>query len=180
MWGLFVFAPLFQTYVEPWLIEGLGSLPVIGKFFSGAPFGIGLFTAGLVLSIMVIPYIASIMKEVFDMVPPLLKESSYGIGCTTWETIWHVVLPYTRAGVMGGIMLGLGRALGNSFALPTSIFDPSNSIASALANGFNEAAGLQKSALIELGLILFLITTAVLAASRLLLFRLSRKEGRAS
>ena len=136
---------------------------------------------------MVIPYIASIMKEVFDMVPPLLKESSYGIGCTTWETIWHVVLPYTRAGVMGGIMLGLGRALGetmavtfvigNSFALPTSIFDPSNSIAS---NGFNEAAGLQKSALIELGLILFLITTAVLAASRLLLFRLSRKEGRAS
>ena len=158
--------------------------------FQGAPFGIGLFTAGLILSIMVIPYIASVMRDVFDVVPPMLKESAYGLGSTTWEVMWKVVLPYTKNGVIGGIMLGLGRALGetmavtfvigNAFRLPNSVFDPANSIASAIANEFNEAGGLQKSALIELGLILFLITTLVLACSRLLIARMAKKEGKSS
>ena len=188
MWGLFVFVPIFQQYVQPTLINVLGSVPFIGQFFQGAPFGIGLFTAGLVLSIMVIPYIASVMRDVFEVVPPMLKESAYGLGSTTWEVMWRVVLPYTKTGVIGGIMLGLGRALGetmavtfvigNSFRLPGSVFDPSNSIASAIANEFNEAGGLQKSSLIELGLILFLITTLVLMASRLMLARLSAAEGK--
>ncbi|WP_025373311.1 phosphate ABC transporter permease subunit PstC [Advenella mimigardefordensis] len=190
MWGLFVFVPIFQQYVQPTLIEVFGSIPFIGQFFQGAPFGIGLFTAGLVLSIMVIPYIASVMRDVFEVVPPMLKESAYGLGSTTWEVMWRVVLPYTKTGVIGGIMLGLGRALGetmavtfvigNSFRLPGSVFDPSNSIASAIANEFNEAAGLQKSSLIELGLILFLITTVVLMASRLMLLRMSAAEGKKS
>lgn len=188
MWGLFVFVPLFQEYIQPHLIESLGDLPYIGLLFSGAPFGVGLFTAGLVLAIMIIPFIASIMREVFDVVPPMLKESAYGLGSTTWEVIWNVVLPYTKNGVIGGIMLGLGRALGetmaitfvigNSFNLPNSIFSPATSIASAIANEFNEAAGLQKSSLMELGLILFLITTLVLAASRLLIARMTLKEGK--
>lgn len=188
MWGLFVFAPLFQQYVEPGLTRWLSPIPFLGRLFEGAPYGIGLLTAGLILALMVIPFIASVMREVFEAVPPLLRESSYGIGCTTWETIRHVVLPYGRNGVAGGIMLGLGRALGetmavtfvigNAFQMPGSLLDPSVSIASALANGFNEAAGLEKSALIELGLILFLITTAVLAASRWMLRRLEAGEGK--
>lgn len=190
MWGLFVFVPIFQKYIQPYLIDTLGNIPGIGFMFQGAPFGIGLFTAGLILSIMVIPYIASVMRDVFDVVPPMLKESAYGLGSTTWEVMWKVVLPYTKNGVIGGIMLGLGRALGetmavtfvigNAFRLPNSVFDPANSIASAIANEFNEAGGLQKSALIELGLILFLITTLVLACSRLLIARMAKKEGKSS
>ncbi|WP_440163419.1 phosphate ABC transporter permease subunit PstC [Actinobacillus pleuropneumoniae] len=186
MWGLFVFVPLFQEYIQPTLIEVLGDLPLIGVLFSGAPFGIGLFTAGLV--IMIIPYIASMMREVFGVVPPMLKESAYGLGSTTWEVVWKIVLPYTKAGVVGSMMLGLGRALGetmavtfvigNAFNLPESLFSPSASIASSIANEFNEATGLQKSALMELGLILFLITTAVLSISRLMILRMTQKEGK--
>jgi len=187
MWGLFVFVPLFQQYVQPSLIDAFEGVPVLGEIFAGPPFGIGVFTAGLILSIMVIPFITAVMRDVFEVVPPLLKESAYGLGSTTWEVVWKVVLPYTKNGVIGGIMLGLGRALGetmavtfvigNAFNLPSSIFSPSNSIASALANEFNEAGGMQKSALLELGLILFLITTVVLVCSKILLLHLSRGEG---
>jgi len=187
MWGLFVFVPVFQQYVQPTLISVLGGLPLIGGFFSGPPFGIGIFTAGLILSVMIIPFIAAVMRDVFELVPPMLKESAYGLGSSTWEVMWKVVLPFTKSGVIGGVMLGLGRALGetmavtfvigNAFRLPDSIFAPANSIASALANEFNEAGGMQKSALIELGLILFLITTVVLALSKVLLLRLSKAEG---
>lgn len=187
MWGLFVFVPIFQQYIQPHIVTLFEGVPVLGDIFAGPPFGIGLFTAGLVLSIMVIPFITAVMRDVFELVPPMLKESAYGLGSTTWEVIWQVILPYTKHGVIGGIMLGLGRALGetmavtfvigNAFNLPESIFAPSNSIASALANEFNEAGGMQKSALLELGLILFLITTIVLALSKLLLLRLSKNEG---
>ncbi|WP_322998895.1 phosphate ABC transporter permease subunit PstC [Castellaniella sp.] len=187
MWGLFVFVPLFQEYVQPIIVDLFEGVPVLGDLFAGPPMGIGLFTAGLILSIMVIPFITAVMRDVFEQVPPMLKESAYGLGSTTWEVVWKVVLPYTKHGVIGGIMLGLGRALGetmavtfvigNAFNLPSSIFSPSNSIASALANEFNEAGGLQKSALLELGLILFLITTVVLALSKFMLLKLSRKEG---
>lgn len=187
MWGLFVFVPLFQQYVQPYIIDFFDGVPVLGQIFGGPPFGIGVFTAGLILSIMIIPFIAAVMRDVFEVVPPMLKESAYGLGSTTWEVVWKVVLPYTKSGVIGGIMLGLGRALGetmavtfvigNSFNLPESVFAPSNSIASALANEFNEAGGMQKSALLELGLILFLITTIVLALSKILLLRLSKSEG---
>lgn len=187
MWGLFVFVPIFQVYIQPSLVNTLGELPFIGGFFAGPPFGIGIFTAGLILSIMVIPFITAVMRDVFELVPALLKESAYGLGSTTWEVMWKVVLPFTKSGVIGGIMLGLGRALGetmavtfvigNAFRTPDSIFSPANSIASALANEFNEAGGMQKSALIELGLILFLITTIVLALAKLLLVRLSHSEG---
>ena len=187
MWGLFVFVPLFQEYVQPYLVDFFEEIPVLGQLFAGPPMGIGLFTAGLILSIMIIPFIAAVMRDVFEQVPTLLKESAYGLGSTTWEVVWKIMLPYTKHGVIGGIMLGLGRALGetmavtfvigNAFNLPSSIFSPSNSIASALANEFNEAGGLQTSALLELGLILFLITTVVLALSKLMLLKLSRKEG---
>lgn len=187
MWGLFVFVPFFQQYVQPTLISVLSPIPVIGWMFAGAPFGIGIFTAGLILAIMVIPFIAAVMRDVFELVPTLLKESAYGLGSSTWEVMWKVVLPYTRSGVIGGVMLGLGRALGetmavtfvigNAFRMPGSFFDPGNSIASALANEFNEAAGMQKSALIELGLILFLITTIVLALAKMMLLRMEKSEG---
>ncbi|MFT0851871.1 phosphate ABC transporter permease subunit PstC [Achromobacter sp. F4_2707] len=190
MWGLFVFVPIFQQYVQPHIINVFEGVPVLGQLFGGPPFGIGVFTAGLILSIMIIPFIAAVMRDVFELVPSLLKESAYGLGSTTWEVTWKVVLPYTKSGVIGGIMLGLGRALGetmavtfvigNSFNLPESIFAPSNSIASALANEFNEAGGMQKAALLELGLILFLITTVVLAFSKLLLQRMSKSEGTSS
>lgn len=187
MWGLFVFVPIFQTYIQPGLIAFFEPVPILNQVFAGPPFGIGVFTAGLVLSIMIIPFIAAVMRDVFELVPPLLKESAYGLGGTTWEVVWKVVLPFTKNGVVGGIMLGLGRALGetmaitfvigNSYNLPQSIFSPSNSIASALANEFNEAGGMQKSALLELGLILFLITTVVLALSKMMLLRLGKNEG---
>lgn len=187
MWGLFVFVPLFQRYVQPNMISFFEGVPILGSIFAGPPFGIGVFTAGLILSIMIMPFITAVMRDVFELVPPMLKESAYGLGSTTWEVMWKVVLPFTKNGVIGGIMLGLGRALGetmavtfvigNAFNLPSSIFAPSNSIASALANEFNEAGGLQKAALLELGLILFLITTLVLAISKVLLTRLARNEG---
>ena len=184
MWGLFVFAPIFQSHLQPALINAFGAIPL----FKGPPLGIGMLTAGLILSIMVIPFITAVMRDVFELVPPLLKESAYGLGATTWEVVWKVVLPYTKVGVIGGVMLGLGRALGETMAvtfvignahrLAVSLNAPGNSIASALANEFTEAVGdVYFSALIELGLILFLITTIVLAFSKLLLLRLSRHEG---
>jgi phosphate transport system permease protein len=189
MWGLFVFAPLFQAHIQPSLVSSLGAIPVLGALFEGPPLGIGMLTAGLILSIMVIPFITAVMRDVFELVPPMLKESAYGLGATTWEVVWRVVLPYTKVGVIGGVMLGLGRALGETMAvtfvignahrLTASLMAPGNSIASALANEFTEAVGdVYFSALIELGLILFLITTVVLALSKLLLLSLAGREGR--
>jgi len=191
MWGLFVFAPLFADHVQPWLIENLGPLPILGPLFQGIPMGIGVLTAGIILAIMVIPFIASVMRDVFEVVPTLLKESAYGLGATTWEVMWHVVLPYTKIGVAGGIMLGLGRALGETMAvtfvignahqLSASLLMPGNSISSALANEFNEAVGkLYTSALVELGLILFLITFIVLSLARYMLYMLTKREGSTS
>lgn len=188
MWGLFVFAPVFAEKVEPWLTEHLGDMALIGPLFQGPPMGIGMLTAGLILAIMVIPFIASVMRDVFEVVPPVLKESAYGLGATTWEVVRHVVLPYTKTGVVGAIMLGLGRALGETMAvtfvignahdLSASLLMPGNSISSALANEFTEAVGdLYTSALIELGLILFIITFIVLALAKLLLFQLAKREG---
>jgi phosphate transport system permease protein len=189
MWGLFVFAPVLQETVQPWLIEHLGERPLIGFLFQGAPMGIGILTAGIILAIMVIPFIASVMRDVFEIVPPLLKESAYGLGATTWEVVRHVVLPYTKIGVVGGIMLGLGRALGETMAITfvignahqfsTSLMMPGNSIASALANEFTEATSdLHVASLIELGLILFFITFVVLSLSKLLLMQLAKREGK--
>ena len=188
MWGLFVFAPVFGDHIEPLLSDTLGMLPVVGALFRGAPTGIGILTAGIILAVMVIPFIASVMRDVFEIVPAVLKESSYALGSTTWEVVWHVVLPYTKVGVVGGVMLGLGRALGETMAvtfvignahkLSTSLLAPGSSIASALANEFTEAVGdLYLSSLIELGLILFLITFVILALSKLLLMRLAKLEG---
>ena len=188
MWGLFVLAPILQTYVQPALINTFGSIPLIGILFEGAPLGIGMLTAGLILSIMVIPFITAVMRDVFELVPPMLKESAYGLGATTWEVVFRIVLPYTKTGVVGGIMLGLGRALGETMAvtfvignahrLSASLMAPGNSIASALANEFTEAVGdLYYSALYELGLILFVITTIVLALAKFMLSRLARQEG---
>ncbi|MDP3482780.1 MAG: phosphate ABC transporter permease subunit PstC [Sulfuricella sp.] len=190
MWGLFVFAPAFAK-IEPWLTDHLGNAALIGPLFQGPPMGIGMLTAGLILAIMVIPFIASVMRDVFEIVPPMLKESAYGLGATTWEVVWNVVLPYTKIGVAGGIMLGLGRALGETMAvtfvignaheLSASLLMPGNSISSALANEFTEAVGpLYTSALIELGLILFLITFIVLSLSKLLLMQLAKREGKQS
>ncbi len=189
MWGLFVFAPLFRDYAEPWINSHLGVLPLMGYLFDGPPMGIGMLTAGLILSIMVIPFIASVTRDVFEVVPPLLKESAYGLGATTWEVVWNITLPYTKIGVVGGVMLGLGRALGETMAvtfvignaheLHASLLMPGNSIASTLANEFTEAIGeLYTSSLIELGLILFVITFIVLALAKLLLIRLARLEGK--
>jgi len=188
MWGLFVFVPIFQSTIQPLIIGSAGSVPFFGALFAGPPLGIGMLTAGVILSIMVIPFITAVMRDVFELVPPLLKESAYGLGATTWEVVWRVVLPYTKVGVIGGIMLGLGRALGETMAvtfvignahrLATSLMAPGNSIASALANEFTEAVGdVYFSALYELGLILFLITTIVLALSKLLLMQLAKGEG---
>ena len=188
MWGLFVLSPLVQSHFQPFLVDVFGDLPLVNKLFEGPPLGIGMMTAGLILSIMVIPFITAVMRDVFELVPPMLKESAYGLGATTWEVVFRVVLPYTRVGVVGGIMLGLGRALGETMAvtfvignahrLSASLMAPGNSIASALANEFTEAVGdLYFSALFELGLILFVITTIVLALSKLMLMRLSRQEG---
>ncbi|BEV72176.1 MULTISPECIES: phosphate ABC transporter permease subunit PstC [unclassified Paludibacterium] len=191
MWGLFVFAPYFSERIQPWLIDNVGPLPMIGWIFQGAPMGIGIFTAGLILAIMVIPFIASVMRDVFEVVPTLLKESAYGLGSTTWEVVRYVVLPYTKTGVVGGIMLGLGRALGETMAVTfvignsshfaPGLFQPGNSIASSLANEFAEANGdLYIASLIQLGLILFFITFVVLACSKILLLRLKSQEGKAS
>lgn len=188
MWGLFVFAPLFADHIEPWINDNIGVLPVIGPFFTGPPMGISVLTAGIILAIMVIPFIASVMRDVFEVVPAMLKESAYGLGATTWEVVMKVVLPYTRIGVVGGIMLGLGRALGETMAvtfvignaheLSESLLMPGNSISSALANEFTEAVGdLYTSSLIELGLILFFITFVVLSLARYMLYKLGKREG---
>ena len=191
MWGLFVFAPFFADHVEPWVDEHMGALPGIGFLFQGPPFGIGMLTTGLILGIMIIPFITAIMRDVFLVVPPMLKESATGLGGTTWEVVWNVVLPYTRTAVIGGIFLGLGRALGETMAvtfvignahdLNFSLLMPGNSIASALANEFAEAdSELYLSALIALGFVLFVITFIVLALAKLLLMRLGQREGEQS
>ncbi len=189
MWGLFVFVPIFAEHIEPWINDTLGQTFLIAPLFSGPNIGIGIMAAGIILAIMVIPFIASVMRDVFEIVPTLLKESAYGVGATTWEVMYRVVLPYTKIGVVGGIMLGLGRALGETMAvtfvignahkLSASLLNPGNSIASALANEFTEAVGdLYTSALIELGLILFLITFVVLSLARLMLYKLGQREGK--
>jgi phosphate transport system permease protein len=189
MWGLLVFSPIFATYFEKPLGQLLGPIPFIGAFFQGPPIGIGILCAGVILAIMTIPYIASVMRDVFEVTPVLLKESAYGVGCTTWEVMWKIVLPFTKSGVIGGVMLGLGRALGETLAVTfvigntnlldnMSLFSPGNSITSALANEFGEASpGLHTAALMELGLILFVITFVVLAISKLMLQRLEKGEG---
>lgn len=189
IWGLLVFAPIFGQYVQPALAASIGKLPVIGALFSGPSLGIGILAAGIILAIMIIPFITSVMRDVFELTPPMLKESCYGLGGTTWEVVWNVVLPYTRVGVIGGVMLGLGRALGETMAVTFvignasllanfSLFMPGNSITSALANEFAEATpGLYTSALVELGLILFVITFIVLTLSKLLLLSLEKQSG---
>jgi phosphate transport system permease protein len=188
IWGLFIFAPLFSEYIQPYLQKTLGAVPMLGELVSGPPIGVGVLAAGIVLSLMVIPFVASVMRDVFETVPPVLKESAYGVGCTTWEVVWNIVLPYTRVGVIGGIMLGLGRALGETMAvtfvignanrISASLFAPGNSIASVLANEFGEAApGLHISSLFALGLVLFVITFIVLSMSRWLIRRGTAKQG---
>jgi phosphate transport system permease protein len=188
MWGLFVFAPLFGDHVQPLLKAVLGPLPIIGPFFSGPTMGIGILTAALILAVMIIPFISSVMRDVFEIVPAVLKESAYGLGCTRWEVVRKVVLPYTKTGVVGGIMLGLGRALGETMAvtfvignankLSWSLFAAGNSIASTLANEFAESdTVLHTSSLFALALILFVITFIVLSAAKLMLAGMSRKEG---
>ena len=189
MWGLMIFSPLLSTYVQQPLQNWLGHVPFIGDLFQGPPVGIGIFPAGVILAIMIIPFITSVMRDVFVVTPAMLKESAYGIGCTTWEVMRHIVLPYTKVGVIGGIMLGLGRAMGETMAVTFivgntsnfsgfSVFNPANTITSVLANEFAEAAPDHLSALFYLGLVLFLITFVVLAASKVLLASLSMKEGK--
>ena len=188
IWGLFVLAPFVQEHIEPALINTLGEIPGIGMLFAGPPLGIGVLTAGFILAVMVLPFISSIMRDVFETVPAVLKESTYALGATTTEVVWQVVLPYTRIGVIGGILLGLGRALGetmavtfvigNSHHVHLSILQPGTTISAALANEFTEAVGdLYLSSLIALGLILFVITFIVLALAKLLLIRLERQAG---
>ena len=189
MWGLLVFGPILATYVQQPLQNAFGSVPYLGALVSGPPVGIGILSAGIILAIMIIPFIASVMRDVFDVTPVMLKESAYALGSTTWEVVFKVVLPYTKAGVVGGIMLGLGRALGETMAITfvignfnqldsLSLFQAANSITSALANEFAEAAeGLHQAALIYLGLVLFFITFVVLALSKLMLAQLQKGEG---
>jgi phosphate transport system permease protein len=189
IWGLFVLAPILQHTVQPWLIEVFGDLPLVGKLFRGPPFGIGLMTAGMVLAVMVLPFVTSVMREVFLATPRSLKEAAYGLGATQWEVIWDVVLPNSRAGVVGGIMLGLGRALGETMAvtfvvgnahrISTSLLAPGTTISASIANEFTEAVGdLYTSSLIALGLLLFVLTFVIIAAARLLLMRIERRGAR--
>jgi phosphate transport system permease protein len=189
MWGLLVFGPILAQFVQQPLQSLLGDVPVLGALVSGPPIGIGILAAGIILAIMIIPFIAAVMRDVFEVTPPMLKESAYALGSTTWEVVSKVVLPFTKTGVIGGIMLGLGRALGETMAVTfvignfnqldsVSLFQPANSITSALANEFAEASsGMHQAALIYLGLVLFLITFVVLALSKLLLARLRKAEG---
>lgn len=188
MWGLFVFAPIFADHIQPSLTKYLGGIPGIGMLFQGAPMGIGMLAAGIILAVMVIPFIASVMRDVFEVVPGVIKESAYGLGATTWEVVRNIVLPYTKAGVVGGIMLGLGRALGETMAvtfvigntanIAASLYEPGASIASTIANEFAEASeGPHIEALIGLGLVLFLITFIVLALAKLMLMQLAKGEG---
>ena len=187
MFGLFIFAPLFAQYIQPALAGTLGQIPGLGILFSGAFNGIGILCAGLILAMMILPFIASVMRDVFEIVPPVLKESAYGIGCTTWEVVRNVVLPYTKTGVIGGIMLGLGRALGETMAvtfvignahkISPSLFAPGTTISATIANEFTEAVGdIYTASLIELGLILFFITFVVLSIARYLLMRIEQKS----
>ncbi|MBN9020150.1 MAG: phosphate ABC transporter permease subunit PstC [Rhizobiales bacterium] len=188
IWGLFVFAPFFQATVQPFLIDVFAPIPVLNSIFAGPPYGIGVLTAGIILAIMVLPFITSITRDVFDTVPPVLKEATYGLGCTTAEVVTKVVLPYSRVGVIGGVMLGLGRALGETMAvtfvignahkISASILSPGTTISASIANEFTEAVGdLYTSSLIALGLILFVITFIVLAAARIMLARMNTKAG---
>ncbi len=189
MWGLLVFGPILATYIQQPLQKLLTGVPYLGALVSGPPVGIGILSAGIILAIMIIPFIAAVMRDVFDVTPPMLKESAYALGSTTWEVIWKVVLPYTKAGVLGGIMLGLGRALGETMAVTfvignmnqldsLSVFEAANSITSALANEFAEAGeGLHQASLIYLGLVLFFITFVVLTLSKILLSQLKKSEG---
>jgi phosphate transport system permease protein len=189
IWGLFVFAPWFQAHVQLPVINATVDIPIIGSLLGGAPYGIGILTAGLILSIMVLPFISAVTRDVFETVPAMLKEATYGLGCTTWEVIWRVVLPYTRSGVVGGAMLALGRALGETMAvtfvignahkIDPSLFAPGTSISATIANEFTEATSpLYTSSLIGLGLILFFITFIVLACAQLMLYSLQRQEGK--
>jgi phosphate transport system permease protein len=189
IWGLFIFAPFLQQYVQPFIISLFGNVPLLSSLFAGPPYGIGILTASLILAIMVLPFVTSISRDVFETVPPMLKESAYGIGCTTWEVVRNVVIPYTRVGVIGGIMLGLGRALGETMAvtfvignahrISPSLFAPGTTISASIANEFTEAVGdLYTSSLIALGLILFMITFIVLAFARIMLMRLEAQAGR--
>ena len=188
IWGLFVFAPFLQSTLQPALISFFGPIPILSSVFEGPPYGIGVLTSGLILAIMVLPFITSISRDVFAAVPPVLKEAAYGLGCTTWEVVRYVVLPYCRVGVIGGVMLGLGRALGETMAvtfvignahrISTSILAPGTTISATIANEFTEAVGdIYTSSLIALGLILFVITFIVLSAARYLLLRLNARIG---
>ena len=188
IWGLFLFAPFLQRTVQPFLITVFGPVPLLSSLFAGPPYGIGMLTSGLILAVMVLPFVTSISRDVFETVPPVLKEAAYGIGCTTWEVVRRVVLPYARVGVIGGVMLGLGRALGETMAvtfvignahrISASILAPGTTISATIANEFTEAVGdLYTSSLIALGLILFVITFIVLSAARYMLMRLERRIG---
>jgi len=188
IWGLFVFAPWFQEHVQQPIIDATDGIPVIGSLFGGAPYGIGVFTAGLILSIMILPFISAVTRDVFETVPTMLKEAAYGLGCTTWEVMWRVVLPYARTGVVGGAMLALGRALGETMAVTfvignahkihLSLFAPGTTISATIANEFTEATSvLYTSSLIFMGLILFFITFIVLACAQLMLRALERQAG---
>ncbi|MDX7949708.1 phosphate ABC transporter permease subunit PstC [Lichenihabitans sp. Uapishka_5] len=188
IWGLFVFAPFLQQHVQPGLIALFGPIPVLGAIFAGPPYGIGILTAGIILGVMVLPFVSSVSRDVFETVPPVLKEAAYGIGCTTREVVSHVVIPHSRTGIIGGVMLGLGRALGETMAvtfvignahrISGSILAPGTTISASIANEFTEAVGdIYTSSLIALGLILFVITFVVLAIARLMLMRLNRRSG---
>jgi phosphate transport system permease protein len=187
MFGLFIFAPLFAEYGQPALQSTLGQMPLIGPLFGGAMNGIGLLAAGIILAFMVLPFIAAVMRDVFEIVPPILRESAYGLGCTTWEVVRYIVLPYTQKGVVGGIMLGLGRALGetmavtfvigNSQRISESLFAPGTSIASTLANEFGEADDFHLATLFALGFLLFVITFFVLAIAKIMILRTERAQG---
>ncbi len=188
MWGLFVFVPFMADWVEPWIDDNLGAIPFLGALFRGPPLGIGMLTAGIILGVMVIPFISSVMRDVFALVPPTLRESAFGLGATRWEVVRGVVLPYTRTAVVGGIFLGLGRALGETMAVTfvlgnahefaISLLKPGNSIAAAIANEFTEAdSDMYRSSLVALGFVLFVVTFIVLALAKLMLIRLARREG---
>jgi phosphate transport system permease protein len=188
IWGLFIFAPFFQANVEPWIISVFGNVPILQDVFAGPPYGIGIFTASLILSIMILPFMSAVSRDVFETVPPMLKEAAYGVGCTTWEVMWRIVLPFSRSGVVGGAMLALGRALGETMAVTfvigndphihESLLAPGTTISAAIANEFTEALGDKYvSSLIGLGLILFAITFIVLACAQLMLRSLDRRSG---
>ncbi|HEC91256.1 MAG TPA: phosphate ABC transporter permease subunit PstC [Alphaproteobacteria bacterium] len=187
IWGLFIFAPLFADYVQPWVSENIGDWPIVGSLFQGPPLGIGILTAGIILAIMIIPFMSAVMRDIFEVVPSVLKESAYAMGATTWEVLRYVVLPYTKSGVVGGVMLGLGRAMGetmavtfvigNAYRINASLFMPGTTISSSLANEFTEAVSpIYTAVLIELGLVLFVVMFVVVSLAKFLLFRMNAKE----